>query len=293
MAEETITETPVTIDYASLVTDDALPSTESAKTETVETPEPQAETPKEATATETETKAEETPAKAEDKPAEGTPDKELQKLSQRQASIYDRLEKLLEQREAQGGKATEEQIAKAAALKAEQDEVASLLKEGYDIDPYADTKKVAKRVVDNESRSRQEIDELREQIQELRAASVWDAESKKYEGVNVRDVWAKAQDDAITMVSREHERAGIRLPDEQAAKIIQIRATELYESRCDAAKKSVSAKAQSTPTTTAPITKPKTTPGSASVMVGNRSPSPVKQKFEPTAEFYASLVKQD
>jgi len=282
---------PAPFDYAALgkELDDKVEAGAVAAKEPVKAPETTGTKPEDAADAGT---------KAPEKPAEGTPDKEIQKLAQRQTSIdqrFDKIEKLIE---AQGGKPTAAQVEKIAELKQEQDEIANLLKEGYAIDPYTDTTKIVKAVKgvrDEQAGAKKELEELRATVQELQAEKVWLGEEKKFEGVNVRDVWAKAQDDAITEISEEHAAAGIKLPDEQAQRVIQARATKLYNARCDAAVKSKSAKGPSkAPVSTTDHGPAHTTAGGATVSVENRSLNTAATEVDPTKslDFYRELGRQ-
>lgn len=315
MADPAQVNTDDAFDYASLVIADSPPTldtpAETPEDKTAEDPPDEgteaasAEQVDGAAQTDDEAAAEKDEKTPETKP--GTPDKERQRYDQKLASVDQRLEKLLSVVEKQGGSATPDQVEQARSLKDERDELAALLDEKWETDPYTDQKTIAKRLLSTEKKHgdelaavRAELAELRTQNSEARAEQTWTQQERKYEGVKVRDVWKTAVKDAATELKTEHEKAGITLDQTTIEKLCAARSIALYEKRADEAAKSVKARQpapknpQSPTNPAARQPPPKTTPGGARVLIGNRSPSGAS--VDPNAitmADYRGLIKSD
>ncbi len=256
-------------DYKTLMQPDATPADPPAPIEAPsETPVPAAADDAESETTE-EPEGEKKVGEEAEKPAPGTPNKELQKLTQKMSSIDDRLEKLMEIK-AETGKLTAAQTEKVEALKEERDEVAELLKEEHQIDPFSDLRTIAKRTMDSEKKTNDRIAKLEEDLARERAERSWDRETTKFPGLDVRTIWNKAYEDAAKQIGQETE--GIDITPESMTKLCHKRAQAIYGKRADEAFKSLKAKADPPAKAPAARTVPaRTTPGSARVSQAQRS----------------------
>lgn len=180
---------------------------------------------------------------------EGTPDKALQKVQQELATTQRTLEQLLAKVSANEPltEKQQQQVAQApskvAALrKAIADRTFDLFENGADL---------AEVLVQQQEQIEQLSQVVRQQNQEVAQvseATLWKELSAKYPGVNVRQVWDQAAKDS------EHYRR-------HGAEAHRERADELFHQRCDAAAKSVKAKAGTAPTKpTVATSKPSPTP---------------------------------
>lgn len=156
----------------------------------------------------------------------GTPNKALQRSQMRQSEIERKLDTLLARIETQGA-ATPQQATQAATLQEQAqkvaDEIEALAADGYELDPFTDTKKVVKRVASQEHR----IAQLEAQLRETQANTQWQKVEAKYPGVDVRTLWQQAaeraqklgyQGDAGTRRANEffHDLAAAALPKPKA-----------------------------------------------------------------------------
>lgn len=275
---------------AALVDDEPEPVAETAPAEEV------AETPAETPAAETteppaaEVAAEpvETPAET---PAPGTPNKALQAAQQNQATLERKLDALLEK--IGTGAATPQQVQQVQSLQAKAaevaDEVSGLIADGYEIDPFSDTKKVVKKVVGQDHRitaleARLQQAETRAQAAEEQTR--WATVEAKYPGVDVRAKWSEA-------------RAAAQAEGFEAD--LEKRANQLFHEYAKAAgtKPAAAAPAPVPPpkapaaTKPAPATArkaPPTTPGGASVTVSGAVSRPAQLNEEAQTEALAKAL---
>jgi hypothetical protein len=267
-------------DYAKLLVADDEPDA------ATEQPEAEADTPAEAPAAETEeakapeaTESEPAEAAAEvETPKPGTPDKVLQKMQQDLSAATRQLAALHEKIES-GETLTAKEQKQVEKSSRTIDSIRAEL-EGEDFDVLKDgVGKAIAKTLDEHDRTdeelRKENKSLNERLERLerqtasqQAEAQWRATEQQYPGVKVRDVWAKAQQEAI-------EAAGVT-PEELAAdpklqRVIANVASRTFHERASAAHKSVTAKNPPPPTPPAEQkpkatrTAPPVTPGGARV----------------------------
>ncbi len=284
------TSTPET-DYSQLIITDATP-VEAPATEP-EVAEPVAETIDGVPDTDKQPPAkadmqDETASKAAEVP--GTPDKWRQRVDQRMSEI----EKLVAKKE-EGTITPKEE----ARLEVKKDELAEILEKGELADPMT-----AKRVMEVDKRSQDDVSELRKELAELKSSQreterreIWRGERDKYPGVDVEGtVWPNAAIDATDQVRKEIKLSGMADQFDEATvqKMCYARTRVLYEQRAADAVKSV--KARGIPSkTTAPSTPSKPTPNGARVTVtGSAAGVPkASNPNEITDTDYGNLIVHD
>ncbi len=278
---------PTEADYSQLIIAESTPA-DPAPVKTPE-PEPVAEVSPEP---EPETVEETAPAPVAetDSVSKGTPDKWRQRVDQRMTEI----EQLVAKKES--GTIT---LKEETRLEVKKDELADILEKGELADPLT-----AKRVLEVERRSSDDVSALKMQIEKLETQQretdrrqIWRDEREKYPGVDVeKTVWPNAVADATKQVQKENELAGMtdQFDTETVRKMCYARARVLYEQRATDALKSV--KARGIPSKqTAPSTPSKPTPNGARVSVAGSAAGVPKaaNPNEITDADYGNLIIHD
>jgi hypothetical protein len=208
--------------------------------ETAQTAQTEAETPAAETSTPAETSADAHPPVHQP----GTPDKALQAMQQDLAATQRKLDVLLE-KTAAGEALTAREQAAAVAGKRKLDELreklaersgAVLDHEGLLVETLAEIDTTVKTLADENKQLRQTMQAMQQQTAEQQQAAAWSAVEKQYPGVQHRDVWTKAAEDAAAT-----------LGEDAPPQTVHRLASRWFHERCDAAVKSLAARKPAAP----------------------------------------------